>query len=97
MQLRVERLAVGARHLLVTFERLRHVKVLCLEQERALVLVVRIQSLQVEVLIAAVPRRHRPGTPVAWERLVEPAVGVLLGHPPGYAPGPLRFSGRPAA
>jgi hypothetical protein len=45
---------------------------LCLEQERALVLVVRIQSLQVEVLIAAVPRRDRPGTPVAWERLVEP-------------------------
>ena len=52
----------------MSLQRLRQVKVLCLEQERALVLVVRIQLLQVEALIAAMPRRHRPGTPVAWEQ-----------------------------
>ena len=51
------------------------------EQERALILVVRIQPLQVEAVIGTVSRRHRPGPPVARDRIVEPAVGDLLGHP----------------
>ena len=83
----VHRLAVGTRPLLVALERLLHLQVLRFEQERALVLVVRIQPFQVEALIGTVSRRHRPGLPVAGERLVEPAVGALAGPPPGYASG----------
>src|SRR6202011_250716 len=60
-------------------------KVLRFEQKRALVLVVRIQPFQVEAPIGTVSRRHRPGPPVAGERLVEPAVGALAGPPPRYA------------
>jgi hypothetical protein len=54
----VHRLAVGTKDLPAPLERLFPLEVLCLEQERALVLIVRIQPLQVEPLI-------RGGTPAA--------------------------------
>ena len=73
----------------VPLERLFHLEVLCLEQERALVLVVRVQPLQLKPLVGAMARRYSPGPPVTRERVVEPAVGDLLGVRPWQTPGRL--------
>src|SRR5260370_40315939 len=55
----VHRLAVGSRDLFTPLERLSTLKVLCLEQERELALLVWIQQLEVEPLIGAMPRGCR--------------------------------------
>jgi hypothetical protein len=86
VQRRVHRLAAGGSDLFMPFERPCHLEVLCLEQESALVLVVRMQQLQVEPPIGAMPSGYCPRSPVARERLIEPAVGRLLGLPRGHTP-----------
>jgi hypothetical protein len=71
VQPRVHRLAAGGSDLFMPLERPCHLEVLCLEQEPALVLVVRIQQLQVEPLIGPMPSGYCPRPPVARERLVD--------------------------
>jgi hypothetical protein len=90
VQPRVHRLAAGGNDLFMPLERPCHSGVLCLEQEPALVFVVRIQQLQVEPSIGAMPSGYCPRPPVARNRLVEP-VGRLFSLPRGYT------SVRPAA
>ena len=86
VQRRVHRLAGLGDDLFVRLECVGHLEVLGLEQERALVLIVRIQPLQIEPLVRAMPSGHCPRPPVTRKRIVEPAVRRLLVLPRRHAP-----------